>query len=461
MAEPATVASSERRFDTRAEARAAGRAQRKAAPRTSLAERTPAERDPVAHLQEQNADRVPDLVPLRMARMLADPFSFFRGTAGLMALDMAHDPHSGIVVPSCGDAHISNFGFYASPERRLVFDLNDFDEAAVAPWEWDVKRLVTSIVVGGMHAQYDELAIRRAASSAVATYARSLMALSLASPTDRYFAHVGFAGTRRRQLDARSRAVVDRAVAAAERRTGARAVRRTTERGPDGRLRFLDTPPTMTHVPEARVGGGELFRQYQGTVEVDVALLLAHYAPADAVRRVVGVGSVGTRCYLFLLEGADDDALLLQVKEAGESVLTRYGGIVQPSIVDEAIAQGGQGARVTGFQRTLQGLSDPFLGQMRGGGRDYYVRQFNDMKGSIEVAGLDPVSFAEYGDACATMLARAHSQGLRVHELVGYLGASATAGRAIVEWAFQYAQQSLADYEALRAAAAAGRVPVA
>jgi len=462
MVEPSTIAAAlERRFSTRAEGRAEGHARRKEAPRGALAERRAFDRDPVAHLEEQNVDRVPDLVPLRMARMLTDPFAFFRGTAGLMALDMAHDPHSGILVPSCGDAHLGNFGFYASPERQLVFDLNDFDEAAVAPFEWDLKRLVTSVVIGGVQAGLDEASVRRAAGSAATTYAQSLRAFAEQSPTDRYYAHASV-GTARRQFDTRSRAVLDRAVAAAEKRTAAHAVRSTTERGPDGRLRFVENPPTMTHdMPEAPRGTGELFVQYGRTVEVDIALLLAHYVPTDTVRRVVGVGSVGTRCFLVLLAGADDDALVLQVKEAGESVLSRYGGIPQLPIVAEAIGRRGQGGRVTSFQRALQGLSDPFLGHLRGGGRDYYVRQFHDMKGSIEVAGLDPASFTEYADACASILARAHAQGLRVDEVVGYLGSSDVVGRAIVDWAFQYAKQSRADYEALKAAAAAGRVPVA
>jgi uncharacterized protein (DUF2252 family) len=459
--DPPVGPSLERRYATRAEALAIGRARRKAVPRAALAERVASERDPLSHLAEQNGARAADLVPLRMARMLASPFAFFRGTAGLMALDLAADPHSEILVAACGDAHLSNFGFYASPERQLVFDLNDFDEAAVAPWEWDVKRLVTSIVVGGVHAGYDERDVRRAADRAFAGYASSLRALVELSPADRYFIHAG-ADAAGRRIDRQSREVLGRATAAAERRTAERVLRRTTVRDDEGRLRFVEQPPTMTHTgfDDGR-SGTEMYADYLASVGLDLALVLQQYTPADVVRRVVGVGSVGTRCLLVLLTGADDDALVLQVKEANESVLSRYGGVEQPEALRGPLGRSGNGARVVGFQRVLQAFSDPFLGYLRAGDRDFYVRQFHDMKGSIELEGLEPVAFAEYGQACATMLARAHAQSPTAAEVVGYIGSSQAAGRAIVDWSFAYAQRSLADYEALRSAAAAGRVDVA
>ena len=452
----APVPSLDRRHATRAEARAIGRARRKVVPRAALAERVESDRDPLAHLAEQNEQRVADLVPLRTERMLASPFAFFRGTAGLMAFDLAADPSSGILVAACGDAHLSNFGFYASPERRLVFDLNDFDEAAVAPWEWDVKRLVTSIVVGGAHAGYDEPDVRRAAAGAFATYARSLRALVELSPADRYFIHAG-AGAARRQIDRRSREVLRRATASAQRRTAERVLRRTTERDDEGRLRFVEQPPTMTHAELADDRpGAELYEQYLASVGMDLALVLRQYAPVDVVRRVVGVGSVGTRCLLVLLTGADDDALVLQVKEANESVLSRYGGVGQPEVGRGSVGQGGHGARVVGFQRVLQAVSDPFLGHLRTADHDFYVRQFHDMKGSVELEGLELTPFTEYADACATMLARAHAQSPAASEVVGYIGSSDAAGRAVVDWSFAYARRSLADYRALRSAAAAG-----
>lgn len=450
-----------RHYLTRRDARTAGREMRKTAPRRSLGELTATDRDPVAHLVEQNADRVAELVPLRMARMLESPFAFYRGTAGLMALDLADDPHSGLLVVACGDAHISNFGFYASPERRLVFDLNDFDEAAAAPWEWDLKRLVTSAIVGARHAGYDEQRTEKTAREAVRSYTETLRALSDLSPAHRYFLHSSGPYARRRLGKSAQRAL-DEAVKAAQRRTSERAIKRTTERGPDGRPRFIENPPTMTRLPEATVEAlEELVERYRATVDVDIELVLRQYEPRDLVRRVVGVGSVGTRCFLHLLAGADDDMLLLQVKEAGESVLTRYGKIAQPPRIADAIAQLGDGARVVLLQRILQGVSDPYLGYLSNNDRAFYLRQFHDMKGSIELDGLDPGAFRLYVAACASILARAHAQSPTAIEIVGYIGRSDAAADAIVGWSYAYADQSLRDYRALEAAAADGRVPVA
>lgn len=436
-----------------------GKAARNRTPRRSLAERLPHDRDPVAILEEQNATREPAFVPLRMARMLADPFAFYRGTAALMAADQAHEPHSGLLVGACGDAHLGNFGFYASPERRIVFDLNDFDEAGVAPWEWDVKRLVASIVVGGQHADYPEKSIRSMARETVRTYVRSLTALVDLSPVDRYFLHNSVLRSRR-SLDRKSRTVLEIALEQAEKRTSARAVRRTTEATEQGR-RFIESPPTMVRFEMADTTRASLYEDYLAAVDVDIQLVLAQYAPADAIRRVVGVGSVGTRCSLVLLEGADGDTLLLQVKEAGQSVLTQYGGMEFSHRTRDRVEAYGQGYRVVAMQRILQVVSDPFLGHIRNEGRDFYVRQFHDMKGSLELEGLAPDTFGVYAQACATMLARAHAQSASFVRVIGYLGGSDRAVDAIVDWSFAYAEQSMADYRALQQAAAEGRVPVA
>jgi len=451
----------ERAHFSRAESRELGKSLRRITSRGDLATRRPADRDAAAHLAQQNEDRVQDLVPLRMQRMLEDPFAFYRGTAGLMALDLARDPHSGILVASSGDAHISNFGFFASPERRLVFDLNDFDEAAVAPWEWDLKRLATSVVIGGIHAEYAESDIRRVALSVVSAYLSGLARMSALSPTERYFMHasIDFA---RRNLSRDGKRMLRAAIQAAERRTAARAVRRTTERDQDGRLRFVEEPPTMTHFDpsQARPAPGEprsetlaeLFAEYRATLPLDVDTVLAQFEATDLARRVVGVGSVGTRCFLQLLQGADEDALVLQVKEAGRSVLERYGGIAQPQRIVEGVAAAGEGFRVVGLQRVLQAVSDPFLGHLRANGRDFYVRQFHDMKGSVELKGLRLDAFRDYVHACALLLARAHAQSPSAVQVVGYAGRSDAAPRAIVTWAFDYARQSSADFEQVRSA---------
>lgn len=439
---------------------AEGKQARTRTPRRQLAERVPHDRDPVAILEEQNATREPSLVPLRMARMLGDPFAFYRGTAALMAADQAREPHSGLLVGACGDAHLGNFGFYASPERRIVFDLNDFDEAGVAPWEWDVKRLAASIVVGGQHAGYPERTIQRIARQTVRTYARSLRSLVDLSPMDRYFLHSNVLRSRE-SLDTKSRRALETALSQAEKRTSTRAVRRTTEIAPDGQRRFVEAPPTMVRFDIADATRDSLYQDYLAAVDVDIQLVLAQYAPVDAIRRVVGVGSVGTRCSLVLLAGADGDTLLLQVKEAGQSVLSQYGGMDFSHRTRARVEEHGQGYRVVAMQRILQVVSDPFLGHIRNEGRDFYVRQFHDMKGSLELEGLDPEPFRFYSQACATMLARAHAQSASFVRVVGYLGGSDSAVDAIVDWSFSYAEQSLADYRALQQAAAEGRIPVA
>jgi uncharacterized protein (DUF2252 family) len=434
---------------------------RKKTARRDLGSLTATTRDPVAHLIEQNADRVQNLVPLRMARMLESPFAFYRGTAGLMALDLSDDPHSDIMVIACGDAHISNFGFYASPERRLVFDLNDFDEAAAAPWEWDLKRLVTSAVVGGRHARYPESSIEETAREAVKSYAFTLDKLTKLSPAHRYFMHSGGPYARQR-LDKAAQQALDAAVKAAERRTAERAIKRTTERGPDGKLRFIENPPTMTHVEGDTVESlTALVGRYSSTVGVDIELVLNQYEPLDTVQRVVGVGSVGTRCFLHLMAGSDDDLLLLQVKQATESVLVKYGKVAQPPRIAQGVKEQGNGYRVVALQKILQGVSDPYLGYLSTNNRDFYLRQFHDMKGSIELEGLDAGAFNAYVAACASLLARAHAQSPTAIEIVGYIGKADAMADAITRWSYAYADQSLRDYKALRAAADEGRVPVA
>ncbi|UJP09758.1 DUF2252 domain-containing protein [Microbacterium sp. KUDC0406] len=438
---------------SRAEQLEQGRRVRRERPRSELARQAGGGRDPLGILEAQNATRVPDLVPLRRERMAASPFAFFRGTAALMAADLADAPHSGILVASCGDAHVSNFGFYASPERSLVFDLNDFDEAAGAPWEWDVKRLVTSIVIGGRAARRSEAATEEAARAAITAYVRGLRRATKLSPTDRYFAHFTVSASMA-VLDDASRKAVRRSVKQAERRTGERAVRRLTTADSGGRLRFVPDPPAMSPVADdtRRLVDG-LVHDFRRTTSPDVTQLFEHYRVADIVRRVVGVGSVGTRCYLVLLQDGDGNSLLMQSKEAGRSVLAEYGSIPQPDALRERVETFGEGSRVVTMQKILQGLSDPFLGHLRSEGTDYYVRQFHDMKGGIETEELDDAPFAAYAQACAATLARAHSQSVAATRAIGYIGDGGRVAESLLTWSYDYAEVSLADYEAFRAAA--------
>ncbi|WP_106815474.1 DUF2252 domain-containing protein [Microbacterium timonense] len=434
---------------------AEGRAARERTPRRSLSRLTTTGRDPLGILDRQNATRVAELVPLRIERMSASPFAFYRGTAALQAADLAADPHSGILVPSCGDAHIANFGFYASPQRTLVFDLNDFDEAAWAPWEWDVKRLVASIVIGGQATSRDEAVVTDAALAAVRTYARAMAAHASRSPLLRFFEHFDV-GAFADSADKDTRAVLREAMHDAKKRTAERAMRRLTETLPDGRMVFVERPPAMVHGDEA--SGTRLhenMRRYADSANIDIRMLLNHYTVSDLARRVVGVGSVGTLCGLVLLQDSDGNSLLLQAKQAGESVLVEHGRIDQPPEAMAYIAQHGHGGRVVALQRILQAVSDPFLGHLRSDTGDFYVRQFRDMKGSVEAETIEDRPFLAYAQACAATLARAHAQSPNAAAVAGYIGSGGVVGESLLEWAFAYAALSKADYDAFVAAHAA------
>lgn len=397
-------------------------------------------------LEEQNATRLQDLVPLRIERMSQSAFAFYRGTAALMAADLAQAPTTGIEVSACGDAHVSNFGFYASPQRSLVFDLNDFDEAAVAPWEWDLKRLVTSVIVAGRDSSRSDAVIETAARDAVGSYRAALLSSLRLSPLERYYTHIDPEGGSAR-LDKKSRRVLKSAIKAAQRRTGERAVRKLTVTDEAGRLRFVERPPTMRPLePEAATRVGDHIERYEATAPPDIRVVLGHYTAVDTARRVVGVGSVGTRCALTLFQDGDGNGLVMQSKEAGRSVLEQYGGIVQPTVVTDLVDVHGQGARVVSFQRILQAVSDPFLGYLRSDEFDLYVRQFHDMKGGIEVSDLENGPFVTYARACGVALARAHSKSRRAAVIAGYLGSGRAVTDAILAWSSAYADLAEQDY---------------
>ena len=440
---------------------ARGRALRKTAPRKSLAELVGAPASATEIIVSQNAYRLPELVPLRMARMLMDPFSFYRGSAAVMAADLAAGPSSGIDIVCCGDAHVSNFGMYAGPHRELVFDLNDFDEAAVAPAEWDVKRLITSVVIGGRHNGYPEKAVRALVEQSAATYQDSLHAMLDMNVLDRYYLRFepeSYLGSMPASLDS----VVERTIRRARQRTSDRVFGRIMVAGPDGNPRLREDPPVLQHVDvDIETHLVESLRAYLTSVPADVALLLSHFRVTDVALRVVGVGSVGTRCYLAIATGPDGSPLILQVKEANRSVLDEYGGREQPVNLRTSVDALGQGARVIDGQRILQAMSDVFLGTTRHDGRDYYVRQFQDMKGTIELAGMTPKAFGDYASACAVLLARAHAQSANASKLRGYVGRGDTVRNAIIDWSYAYADKSLDDFHQLQAAAQAGDVEVA
>ncbi len=360
------------------------------AKRSELAQLTTTGRDPLRILAEQNELRLPGLVPLRAQRMSVSPFTFYRGTAALMAADLARDPSSGILIASCGDAHVSNFGFYASPQRTLVFDLNDFDESAWAPWEWDLKRLVASVIISGQATNRSRKKTRKAARAAIDSYLGTLREAIKRSPIDRYFASFN-PSQRAHGLDKQSRVVLDAAISDASKRTGVRAARKLTRVDDEGRARFIEQPPTTTPIDDATAARiTEDLRRYQKSAAVDIRLLLRQYSLSDMALRVVGVGSVGTRCYLALFDDGKGGKLILQA------------------------------------------VSDPFLGHLRQDYRDYYVRQFHDMKGGIDTETLGDKPFRRYAAACGAVLARAHAQSPAAADIVEYVGGGKKLTRAIL-----------------------------
>lgn len=447
-----------------------GKRLRKALPRRALGElHLPPDRDPLRILAEQHATRLPELIGVRVGRMLQSPFAFYRGTAAVMAADLADAPVTGPRVVACGDAHISNFGFFASPERSLLFDLNDFDETAVAPWEWDVRRLAASAYVGGRDNGLSEDDCAAAAHASVEGYREALRGLVELTALERFYYQVDDSALEAR-LSGKDLKLARRATAKARGRTSDQVLAKIATRGADDRLRIVDQPPVTQHV-ETHADLADmtrLFRQYLTTLREDSAFLLLQFRPVDFVLRVVGVGSVGTRCYVLALEGPDSQVIFLQAKEAQPSVLSTYGRMPKAVPGDTGGRDLTEGHRVVAGQRILQAQSDPFLGHIIGyageQGRharvDYFWRQFRDMKGSIEPSRLNRSQFLSYVRLCGRLLARAHSQSPSGRAVADYLGKNDAAGEAFARWARAYADRCEADFAALEQAAAAGRFPV-
>ncbi len=448
------------------DARARGRALRATLPRSDHAVLTLPERDPIEILSEQNRTRRPELVPVRIGRMLESPFAYYRGTAAAMAHDLAADRVTGPRVVSCGDAHTANFGLFASPERRLVFDLNDFDEAATAPWEWDLKRLAASVVLGGRDRNGSDTECHAAAQAAVRAYRLGLQRMFELSALERYYARIDV-----ERLESLAAAEDQRAVRTASRkarrRTSERVLTKLVAEDTDGRWRIRLTPPLTQQLDEATVASiAALTDQYLRTTRADIAFLVSQFSLEDVVLRVVGVGSVGTRCYLALFEGPSRVPLFLQVKEALPSVLETYGRQPQQGMAAaDRHGERHEGHRVVSCQRILQAQSDPFLGWVQGPATaalprtEFYVRQFRDMKGSIDTRTLTASQFESYVALCGTVLARAHCQSLDAVLASGYLGRSERFDAAVADWAVVYADQVERDFAALERAVERGRLP--
>ncbi|MGY1738183.1 DUF2252 domain-containing protein [Geodermatophilus sp. SYSU D00684] len=422
--------------------------------------------DVVGLLQAEDRARVPELLPIRYERMLASPFAFYRGSAVVMATDLARGPGSGLRTQLCGDAHLSNFGVYATPERRLVFDVNDFDETLAGPFGWDVKRLAASLALAGRANGHDARARRQVLRAAVGRYRTAM----------REFARMGNLAVWYASLD------VDRVLAdltprlkAADRRRTAKAVRRARTRdnvdalhrltrSDGGPPRFVDDPPLLVRLsdllPDVTAAAleaslREILASYRSTLQEDRRHLLDEFRLVDVARKVVGVGSVGTRAFVLLLTGRDDtDPLVLQVKEAGESVLETHCGVSPWPTAGQRVVHG---------QRVIQAASDIFLGWQRardidGQVRDYYVRQLRDGKASADVEDMSPRRLAVYGQMCAWTLARAHARSGDRIAIAAYLGKSDAFDQAVAALAEGYADRTESQYLQLRDAVTRGVV---
>src|SRR5215204_431853 len=435
-----------------------GRVARREVPRGAHAGWAPApdRPDPVDLLEAQARDRIEDLMPIRYSRMMASPFAFMRGSAIVMAQDLAGTPKTGIRAQLCGDAHLLNFGAYASPERALLFDLNDFDETLPGPWEWDVKRLAASFVVAGRDNGFEVADCREAAQTSVASYRQRMAEFSEMGELAVWYSRIGEEEVRSLLSDARKKTTkkLSKSVRKARGRDSLQALSKLT-RVVDGHRMIVDDPPLLVRIPEGDEIRGQIYailESYKRTLQEDRRHLLDRYHFVDAARKVVGVGSVGTRAYVVLLEGRDqDDPLFLQVKEAGASVLEDY---VESSTYEH------HGHRVVTGQRLMQAVSDIFLGWFRGTlGRDYYWRQLKDMKGSAVVENMSPDELVLYARLCGWALARAHARSGDRLQIAAYLGKSERFDVAVADFAQAYADQNERDHAALLAAVKAGRVP--
>ena len=408
--------------------------------------------DPIELLKKSDHGRLPELLPIRYARMRASAFGFFRGAAAVMAADLATTPRTGLRVQACGDCHVSNFGGFASPERRLVFDINDFDETLHAPWEWDVKRLATSIVLAGRQKGDREHFCEKAVRAAVASYRQHMNQYAKMRALEVWYSGLNAEILIRNAKTKEARKYWQRIEEKAKLQTAEHVFPRMTK-VVNGWPRIIDNPPLIYH-PRQRIKQGkrvrEMFRRYRLTLPEERRVIIDRYHIVDIARKVVGVGSVGTRCAVVLLMAAKDDPLFLQFKEALPSVMEPYAGKSRYAY---------HGERVVTGQRMLQAASDIFLGWTRDDqGHDYYFRQLRDMKMTINVEDMPREDWIEYLELCGWTLARAHARTGDAAQIAGYLGNSDAFDEAIVKFAFAYAQQTQKDHEAFVKAVRSGRI---
>ncbi|MEU0497532.1 DUF2252 domain-containing protein [Mycobacterium sp. NPDC006124] len=455
QADGATYRSLRQQPVSRAERYALGKSLRKQVPRRSLADWTapPDRPNPVDLINESHRGRVDRLIPIRVGRMVASPYGFLRGTAVVMADDVARLPSTGIMPVVCGDSHLGNFGFYASPERDLVIDLNDFDEAHPGGWEWDLRRLVASIWVAGRHNGTSEEHCGASVRSCVAAYRHELRRLADLPLFTRSFERLDV-DRLAAQTNGPLQEQVARSAERARHRTGDRALPRFTHEV-EGQRRIVEEPPLITR-PAAREAEllAEALDAYLDTLPSYWRRVLGGYTLVDVAHKVVGVGSVGLRAYVALLEGSSSsDVVFLQLKQARRSVLARH-------VHGDSAWHAHQGQRVVEYQQSLQTVSDPLLGWTTMDGLQYYVRQFRNMKGRIPLDAMDSAALTDYAGVVGQLLAKGHARTSGASMIAGYMGGSSRVDKALCTFARRYADQTEADHAALVAAVDRGLLPV-
>ena len=444
---------------SREKRRAAGKSLRDRVPRTSHGEWSPRDRrtDPVDMVIQASKGRIPELVPIRYGRMTVSPFTFYRASADIMAEDLAPTPVTGVFAQLCGDCHLLNFNGYATPERRLIFDVNDFDETLPGPWEWDVKRLATSFVLAARSNGFSRSDQRDAALTSVRSYRERMAEYAEMGALDIWYSRVDVEAVMEQVHDKDTRARIRKRIKKAEARTVVEHdfPKMTEMRG--NRCVIKDNRPLIYHHPHINLAASrdnirQAFARYRGTLEDDRKVLLDRYELVDLSLKVVGVGSVGTFCAVALMMASDDDPLFLQIKEARESVLESHLG---------RSLYGNHGQRVVVGQRLMQAASDLFLGWTEGkAGRHFYIRQLRDMKLKPLVEVFNPSTMVDYAALCGWTLARAHARSGDPAMIAGYLGKSDVFDRAVWDFGLSYADQAEKDHAAFMKAVRSGRVEV-
>ncbi|MCI4335925.1 MAG: DUF2252 domain-containing protein [Thermoplasmata archaeon] len=442
------------KLDSRAQRVARGKSLRARVRRSRHRDWTPGDDrpDPVDLLQAGDRVRIPELIPLRYGRMAASPFAFFRGSAAVMARDLSTTPTTGLTVQLGGDAHLSNFGMFATPERAQVFDVNDFDETLRGPWEWDVKRLATSLVLAGRQDGFSRTQNRKAARVAVRAYRRAMAEFAAMRYLDVWYSHIDLEDAQT-PVPHQGQLLIERAASQARRRTGLHAFPKLVQ-AVRGSWRIRDAPPLIVHYqdPERNAESQSFFDRYLATLPDERRMLLDRYHVVDVAQKVVGVGSVGTACSILLLMADTDvaDPLFLQLKQATSSALEPY---LEPSPYPN------HAQRVVVGQHLIQEASDVFLGWGRLRSRDFYVRQLLDMKFSYDITIMGPRSLLAQAELCGVALARAHARTGDPAQITGYLGDRPVFDEAVSRFAEEYADQSVRDHQVLLNAIKHGRVP--